>query len=133
MGWNKKIPPRRMPKTKSAAPLAPTKHTIPCDNFGVRRLNHGRSHILDAPAQAIPANVPGVVHNQLLCYIQSLRHSLICTRASDMGSVEGGSGPLGSGPGQGQPPWVGYVLWDADAGNSRSKQPTSQTQLLNRP
>ena len=48
------------------------------------RLNHGRSQILDAPAQAIPANVPGVVHNQLLCYIQSLRHSLICTRASDM-------------------------------------------------
>ena len=47
-------------------------------------LNHGRSQILDAPAQAIPANVPGVVHNQLLCYIQSLRHSLICTRASDM-------------------------------------------------
>ena len=37
MGWNKKIPPRRMPKTKSAAPLAPTKHTVPCDNFGVRR------------------------------------------------------------------------------------------------
>ena len=37
MGWNKKIPPRRMPKTKSAAPPAPTKHTVPCDNFGVRR------------------------------------------------------------------------------------------------
>ena len=37
MGWNKKIPPRRMPKTKSAAPLAPTKHTVLCDNFGVRR------------------------------------------------------------------------------------------------
>ena len=37
MGSNKKNPPRRMPKTKSAAPLAPTKHTVPCDNFGVRR------------------------------------------------------------------------------------------------
>ena len=37
MGWNKKIPPRRVPKTKSAAPPAPTKHTVPCDNFGVRR------------------------------------------------------------------------------------------------
>ena len=37
MGWNKKIPPRHMPKTKSAAPPAPTKHTVPCDNFGVRR------------------------------------------------------------------------------------------------
>ena len=54
---------------------------VPARGWG---LNHGRSQILDAPAQAIPANVPGVVHNQLLCYIQSLRHSLICTRASDM-------------------------------------------------
>ena len=58
-------------------------------------LNHGRSQILDAPAQAIPANVPGVVHNPLLCYIQSLRHSLICTRASDM--PPGESPPLQSG------------------------------------
>ena len=59
-------------------------------------LNHGRSQILDAPAQAIPANVPGVVHNQLLCYIQSLRHSLICTRASDM-PLPGSGCTLGAG------------------------------------
>ena len=59
-------------------------------------LNHGRSQILDAPAQATPANVPGVVHNQLLCYIQSLRHSLICTRASDM-PLPGSGCTLGAG------------------------------------
>ena len=61
-----------------------------------RGLNHGRSQILDAPAQAIPANVPGVVHNQLLCYIQSLRHSLICTRVSDM-PLPGSGCTLGAG------------------------------------
>ena len=37
IGWNKKNSPCRMPKTKSPAPLAPTKHLVPCDNFGVRR------------------------------------------------------------------------------------------------
>ena len=63
---------------------------------GLLGLNHGRSQILDAPAQAIPANVPGVVHNQLLCYIQSLRHSLICTRASDM-PLPGSGCTLGAG------------------------------------
>ena len=36
-GWNKKNSPCRMPKTKSPAPPAPTKHLVPCDNFGVRR------------------------------------------------------------------------------------------------
>ena len=37
IGSNKKNSPCRMPKMKSAAPLAPTKHIVPCDNFGVRR------------------------------------------------------------------------------------------------
>ena len=37
IGWNKKNSPCRMPKTKSPAPPAPTKHLVPCDNFGVRR------------------------------------------------------------------------------------------------
>ena len=60
------------------------------------RLNHGRSQILDAPAQAIPANVPGDVHNQLLCYIQSSRHSRICTPASDM-PLPGSGCTLGAG------------------------------------
>ena len=56
MGWNKKIPPRRMPKTKSAAPPAPTKHTVPCDNFGVRRGGGGAPPPLwgPVPARASP-------------------------------------------------------------------------------
>ena len=37
IGWNKKNSPCRMPKTKSPAPPAPTRHLVPCDNFGVRR------------------------------------------------------------------------------------------------
>ena len=37
----------------------------------VGRLNHGRQQIPDAPAQAVPANVPRVPHTiKLLSYIQ---------------------------------------------------------------
>ena len=43
IGSNKKISPCRMPKTKYPAPLAPTKHIVPCDNFGVRRGGGGGS------------------------------------------------------------------------------------------
>ena len=53
-----------MPKTKSPAPLAPTKHIVPYDNFGVRRGGGG------SPPPPLP---------------------------------------LGSGPGQGQPPWWGPI------------------------
>ena len=35
---DKKNSPCRMSKTKSAAPPASTKHIVPCDNFGVRRV-----------------------------------------------------------------------------------------------
>ena len=37
IGWNKKIFPCPMPKTKSPAPPAPTKHIVPYNNFGVCR------------------------------------------------------------------------------------------------
>ena len=60
LGSNKKISPCRMPKTKSPAPLAPTKHIVPYDNFGVRRggeppLFGVGSRPRSAPVSATPA------------------------------------------------------------------------------
>ena len=58
-----------MPKTKSAAPPAPTKHTVPCDNSGVRRGGGGCPPPLwgRVPARASPRGIDEVVIARLFC------------------------------------------------------------------
>ena len=84
IGWNKKNSPCRMPKTKSPAPPAPTKHLVPCDNFGVRR-GGGVSpppfwgRVLTRSAPRALMHVPRSRHTS--CMYQSPDISHACTDA----------------------------------------------------